>query len=246
MRPQNPAETSAVIGFASGNGSAEQRGVEMPLHHRRVELHRAAQDLGIAPSGSRSRIRQLQQSCFEGSLQDAAGQRLDRAEPELGRERQHRTEVDDVLALEDRDVAFDPKGLLDHRTGKPDMLDAEGDRLAEGRAAEQRVAEDAEIRNTLALAGEQADRRLGREPQHVGRRARSSAGATCLASGLGDRLGGDASAFEQQSRAATPCSAIDVDQRSEAEHAVHRQRPCSLAVVADDVAALLAGWRRLL
>jgi hypothetical protein len=40
------------------------------------------------------------------------------------------------VAFEDRHVAFDAKALLEHRTGEPDVLDAEGDRFAEGRAAE--------------------------------------------------------------------------------------------------------------
>ena len=71
------------------------------------------------------------------------------------------------MALEDRRIAVDAEALLEHRPGKPHVLDAEHHRLAESAAADQRVAVDAEVAQALARAGAKPDIGHRGQPLHV-------------------------------------------------------------------------------
>ena len=89
------------------------------------------------------------------------------AEPELADQRQQFAKFERIVPLEDRHAVLDPKAFFQHRPGQSHMLDAEGERLAQGGGGGKRIAEHAEIRQPLALAGKQADAGMCRQPLHI-------------------------------------------------------------------------------
>ena len=150
-----------------GTGHTQHGGVEVPLHHAGVELDRAAEQAFVGRCVRGPRVRQQQPARRHRRFQHAAPELQDRRPEELGRQRQHGAEVVHVARLEDRGVAFDAEALLEHRAGEPHMLDAEQGRVAEGPAADERVAVDAEVAQPLARAGAQTNIGHRTQPQHV-------------------------------------------------------------------------------
>lgn len=101
------------------------------------------------------------------------------------------------MAFENRQIALDPKALLEHRSRQVHMLDAKSDRSSQCGAGQQRIAEDPKIRDPLALARQQANGGIGAQPQHIAKQ-RQLLPVRDAQFGVADRLQRNTRSLEQR------------------------------------------------
>ena len=119
------AELPAQLGrdrVRVGAGLIEPGRVEVQFHRPGIETHRATESPFVGWRVRRARVGQQQLPRGQRRLEDARAEPEDRAEPELGGQRQQLAERHHIMALEDRHVAFDAQALLERPAGQPTCL----------------------------------------------------------------------------------------------------------------------------